>query len=57
MKEILQRFTSRKFLLSLVAIVLVVAVPEHADSIVTLSTIFIGTEGAKDLAEAVRRNK
>lgn len=57
MKEILKRFSSRKFLLAIVGLCLITAVPEQANDIVALIGIFIGAEGSKDLADAVKRNK
>lgn len=57
MKDIVNRFLSRKFLLTVAGVVLVLLVPEHADSVVQVIGYFIGAEGARDLAEAVRRNK
>lgn len=57
MKEVLGRFSSRKFLLTVAGVVLVFAAPQHADVVVQLVAIFVGTEGAKDLAEAVKRNR
>ena len=57
MQTVLDRFTSRKFLLSIAGVVLVIIVPEYADSIVQIVGMFVGAEGVKDLAEAVRKNK
>lgn len=57
MENIKSRFTSRKFILTVAGVVLVVVLPEHADKIVQLVGFFIGAEGARDLAEAVQRNK
>ena len=57
MKDVLNRFLSRKFLLTIAGVVLVLLAPEHADSVVQVIGFFIGAEGARDLAEAVRRNK
>lgn len=57
MQNVLDRFTSRKFLLSIAGVVLVIIVPEYADSIVQIVGMFVGAEGVRDLAEAVRKNK
>jgi uncharacterized membrane protein len=57
MKDTLNRFTSRKFLLAIVGLVLITAVPDQANDIVALIGMFVGAEGAKDLADAVKRNK
>lgn len=57
MQNIIERFTSRKFLLSVAGVVLVIIVPEYADSIVQIVGMFVGAEGVRDLAEAVRKNK
>lgn len=57
MKDIKARFTSRKFLMSLLGLALVLLVPEQAEEIVVLVGIFVGAEGSRDLAEAVKRNK
>lgn len=55
--NVLTRFASRKFLLTIAGVVLVFVAPEYSDTIVQLVALFVGTEGARDLAEAVRRNK
>ena len=56
MKEIALRFTSRKFLLTLLGLILVMASPEHVTEIVALIGLFIGAEGAKDVSDSIKRN-
>jgi hypothetical protein len=52
-KSFLIRFTSRKFLLAVVGMVLVILLPEHSNDIIKLVALFVGFEGAADVAQRV----
>lgn len=52
MKEFFARLSSRKFLLTIGAIVLVTLFPEHASEILLLVGFFVGAEGVKDVVTA-----
>ncbi len=47
--DLIKRFTSRKFLLTVGGIIGVVASPEHSGDIITLITVYNGAEGAADI--------
>lgn len=57
MKDLGKRVLSRKFLLSVAGLVLVLLFPDKADAIVQVVALFVGAEGAKDLADVVSRNR
>lgn len=55
--ELLQRFTSRKFLITIGGIVLAIQVPEQSSEIITLSLGFIAAEGAADTTQRYQVEK
>lgn len=55
--DILKRFTSRKFLLTLFGIAAITQKPDMAGEIVTLVGLFVGAEGAKDTVAAYANDK
>lgn len=55
--ELLQRFTSRKFLITIGGIVLTIQIPEQATQIVTLVLGFIAAEGAADTTQRYQVEK
>jgi hypothetical protein len=53
--EFLKRLSSRKFLITIGSMALVVTFPEAAEYIVTLSVGFVAAEGVGDAAERYKR--
>lgn len=55
--ESFKRLASRKFLLSVAALVLVTVKPEIADSVVTIVGLYFGGNVANEFATAIKNNK
>lgn len=55
MDAIIKRFASRKFLLTIAGIALVIGLPEHADNIVQIIGMFVGAEGLADVVERYKK--
>lgn len=55
--ELLQRFSSRKFIITIGGIVLSIKIPEQAGEIVTLCLGFIAAEGAADTTQRYQAEK
>lgn len=57
MKDILNRFTSRKFLLVVAGLIGVTARPDLSSEIVILVGLFEGAEGVADIVERYKKIK
>ena len=57
MKEFVARLSSRKFLLTIGALVSIELFPEYTQAIITVSGIYIGTEGVADVVRAYTASK
>lgn len=53
--ELLQRLSSRKFVLTVFGIFAVTAFPAHADHVIQLIVVFVGAEGAADVVERYKK--
>lgn len=55
MKDVAQRFTSRKFLITLGLIVALTLWPDMPDSVLQLALVYLGAEGLHDVVAAWRQ--
>jgi hypothetical protein len=55
MKEFLKRLSSRKLILTVIALIVLMAFPEVPAEFVYLIMTYLGVEGVRDIVEAIRR--
>jgi hypothetical protein len=56
LRDLFYRLTSRKFLMSVIGIGLVIYFPDNADSVIKILALFIGLEGAADVASRIKKS-
>jgi uncharacterized membrane protein HdeD (DUF308 family) len=56
-KDFVKRLSSRKFLLTILGIFLITVLPEYTDQIITLTGIFVGSEGIADIVSRYASSK